>query len=127
ITCHKNRRRPLPRPSSRWTALLPDWWRPEALDGNSPGRELPTIAGPQQARKVVSSAISRWPLLAECGYAFGEVGACPHAIAEHLFQGFPARSVVGDAGADLRLYCLDGGRAVRRDRTCNFDGRRQHL
>jgi pimeloyl-ACP methyl ester carboxylesterase len=47
ITCHKNRRRPLPPLSSRWTALLPDWWRPEALDGNSPARELPTIAGPQ--------------------------------------------------------------------------------
>src|SRR6476659_333928 len=72
-------------------------------------RRSPGLSKPARS---ISSAISRWPLLAECGHAFGEVRACPHAIPEHLFEGLAARGVVGDAGADLRLYCLDGGRAV---------------
>src|SRR6516225_7979308 len=70
----------------------------------------------------ISSVILGTSLLAECGDAFREMGASAHSISQLLFQGLPGSCVVGNAGADLRLYRLDRRWTVRRDLNRSFDG-----
>src|SRR5215470_821977 len=80
-----------------------------------------------RSAKATASVILGTSFFTECGDPFGEIAAPADSISEFPLQGFPAGSVLGNAGADLGLHRLDRGWAIRRNLDCAFEGRRHDV
>src|SRR5688572_24362167 len=106
-------------------------WRPStpirSVGSTGPADQASRSPGLSRPATSSSSAIPGLPLLAECGDALGKMGASPNAIPKLLLEGLPARGIIGNSGADLRLHRLHGGGAVGCDRSRSLNGRSQDV